>query len=60
MNSTFNMLFIAPPAHWIGLAMGFFGGFGVWGSLEWLGVSLDEVGVLRLCEVQCSMSMMTS
>ena len=31
------MLFVAPPAHGVELALGFTGGFGVWGSLEWLG-----------------------
>ena len=58
MNSTFNM-FVAPPAHGVGLALGFVKDFGVCGSLEWLGgggggggsESLDGVGVLQSCGV---------
>ena len=54
VNSTLNMLFVVPPAHGVGLALGFVRAFGVWGSFEWLGgggVSLDGVGVLRSCEM---------
>ena len=31
MNLTSNLLFAAPPAREVGLALGFVGGFGVWG-----------------------------
>ena len=37
MNSTSNLLFAAPPAHEVGLALGFVGSFGVWGFFWWLG-----------------------
>ena len=46
MSSTSNLLFIAPPAHEVGLALGFVGSFGVWvfllvvgGFLGWSGGS---------------------
>ena len=41
VNSTSNLLFTAPPAHEVGLALGFVGSFGAWvfwwlgGFLEW-------------------------
>ena len=55
VKSTSNLLFTAPPAHGVGLALGFFGGFGVWGFLggwgflwiEWW--FFDHVG----CGVSC-------
>ena len=42
VNSTSNLLFAAPPAHGVGLTLGFVGGFGVWSFLGGWGISLDE------------------
>ena len=36
MKTTCNLLFTAPPAHEVGLALGFVGSFGVW-LFWWLG-----------------------
>ena len=48
VNSTSDLLFTAPLAHEVGLALGFVGSFGVWVFL-WLEVSLDGVVVLQSC-----------
>ena len=37
VNSTSNLLFTAPPAHEVGLALGFVGSFGVWVSFLMVG-----------------------
>ena len=57
VNSTSNRLFVAPPAHEVGLALGFVGGFVVWFSLGGWEVSLDGVVVLRSSGVRRFMSM---
>ena len=46
VNSTFNMLLVAPPAHWVRLAFWFVGCYHVWRSLEWLGGFLRWSGAL--------------
>ena len=53
VNSTSNLLFTAPPAHGVGLALGF---VCVWVFFGGWGVSLDGVVVLRSCGVRCFMS----
>ena len=48
VNSAFNMLFVAPPVHGLGLALGFVSSFHVWGSFEWLGGYLDGMEGLQI------------
>ena len=56
VNSISNLLFSAPPANGVGLALGFVGSFGVWVVFLVVGDFLDRVVVLQSCEVWCFMS----